>query len=281
MIQVQRAINAERSVPPARHDPLNGAGIASTDDTPCEVVPVKFRRGPGRAVCARSPGEGGERGSPPLCRGVDRGSSPRGTEGRQGGRPPGGIQMRSTLRVAGEVCLTAGVLVACSPPTSWGNRPAGGAGAESVRGAAQPGLAGKSWPAVQCCPGSRADGTGPDHPGYRPAVRLLAHPGVRGAMAVHHHPGHAARPAQRQPGSRARHAASRPARQLRGRRAPGHRGEPVLVAARPQGRRHGVRGHPLRHLRLRVLARPAWVAPTDLAVLNPVPGDPEWLRPAA
>jgi acyl-CoA synthetase (NDP forming)/GNAT superfamily N-acetyltransferase len=41
----------------------------------------------GRAVCARSPGEGGERGVSPPLPGVDRGSSPGGIERR----PPGGI----------------------------------------------------------------------------------------------------------------------------------------------------------------------------------------------
>jgi len=189
--------------------------------------------------------------------------------------------MRSTLRVAGEVCLTAGVLVGLFAAYLMGEPARGRRRRRIGSRAAQPGLAGKSWPARPVLPRVSRRRTGPDHPGYRPAVRLLAHPGVGAQWRFHHHPGTQLAQLNVSPG----HV---PGTQLPGQlgnfAVAGHR----VTAGNPFWSLPGLKAGDMVYVdtrydtyAYRVLARPpgshrpTWPSSTrSLAI-------PEWLRPAA
>ena len=66
---------------------------------------------------------------------------------------------------------------------------------------------------------------------------------------------------------------ARAARQLRHRGPPGDRGQPVLVAALATGPGPGIIETRLNDYTYRVIGK-KWVAPTDTAVLDPVPSHP-------
>jgi len=190
--------------------------------------------------------------------------------------------MRSTLRVAGEVCLTAGVLVGLFAAYLMGEPARGrrrrriGSRRSSTRLGGQvlarrPVLprvsrrryrTGSSWLPAGRSPSCASRRSGAQwrftiiqgtqlaqlnvSPGHVPGTQL---PGQLGNFAVAGHRVTAGNPFWSLPRLKA--------------------GDMVYVDTRYDTYAY------------RVLARPAWVAPTDLAVLNRSLAIPEWLRPAA